>query len=351
MIDWKCLQAMIDELRHADPIFLPSKFWDDLCRKNIKMIETHGLQNFKRSVSQNYYNWMVTSPLDPQFRNAVKLWLRSPSIAPFVTRCTPFDFWTSESITSPLRLTAYQRFFYYFFVCSIWQWTLANSLHSPMDCQIAEPLLGSPFPLYYDRQLISQDLANSLNEHSQIFSRECFQSRANIKMAELGAGYGRLAYVALSMGNKYCVIDIPPALYISQWYLTTIFPEKKSFRFRHFNSYDSIHDEFESADIWFITPNQLELLPEQFFESFITISTLPEMTQEQTRIYLSLMSRSTSEQIYIKQWSNWKNNLDDVSVPTDGYKLDSNWNKSSSFKDVIQPNFNVAIWKRRSASF
>lgn len=73
---------------------------------------------------------------------------------------------------------------------------------------------------------------------------------------ELGAGYGRTAYFFLKMipNLKYVFVDIPPALYIAEKYICNQFKDKKIFKFRKFNSYNEIKEEFEISDIVFSSP-------------------------------------------------------------------------------------------------
>jgi|tagenome__1003787_1003787.scaffolds.fasta_scaffold15557540_1 hypothetical protein len=47
------------------------------------------------------------------------------------------------------------------------------------------------------------------------------------------------------------VFDVPPALYLSQWYLTTLFPKRRAFRFRGFETFKEIDGELTEADIAF----------------------------------------------------------------------------------------------------
>ena len=49
---------------------------------------------------------------------------------------------------------------------------------------------------------------------------------------EIGAGYGRMAYVVLSLFEncRYAIVDIQPALTISRWYLSQLFePDRLEF--------------------------------------------------------------------------------------------------------------------------
>ena len=129
--------------------------------------------------------------------------------------------------------------------------------------------------------MVSQDLYNSILELRAI-DRFVHLAPNSSRVAELGAGYGRLAYVFLKseMCKQYVIADIPPALYVSQRYLRVVFPELRFFRFRPFEDFSEVADEFESSKVCFLTPDQLERLPAKYFDLFITISSLQEMKME-----------------------------------------------------------------------
>jgi putative sugar O-methyltransferase len=102
--------------------------------------------------------------------------------------------------------------------------------------RIEEPELGNPFLVRYRGLRVSQDLCNSIHELYSILGPDLSTPMRAPAFAELGAGYGRLGYVLMHAvpGASYTVIDIPPALYLSQRYLTTLFPDVPVFRFRPF---------------------------------------------------------------------------------------------------------------------
>ena len=68
--------AMRRDVAASPEIYRPGAFWEDLLETNIEMLRSHGIANLKRTVSNNYYNWLVTSPRDPQMRRALASWLR-----------------------------------------------------------------------------------------------------------------------------------------------------------------------------------------------------------------------------------------------------------------------------------
>ena len=83
------LAALIEVMRQnvtaAPEIYRPGKFWDALITTNLQMLRSEGIENFKRTVSNNYYNWLVTSVRDPQIKHALLGWLRNPSLAPLLS--------------------------------------------------------------------------------------------------------------------------------------------------------------------------------------------------------------------------------------------------------------------------
>ena len=90
-----------------------------------------------------------------------------------------------------------------------------------------EPSLGAPFPIRWRGRLITQDLANTALEVASV--RELLAGRSPRHVIEIGAGYGRTAHAILSIYPEasYTVVDIEPALQISRWYLTSLFPGRE----------------------------------------------------------------------------------------------------------------------------
>jgi SAM-dependent methyltransferase len=221
-------------------------------------------------------------------------------------------------------------------------WDFAAS-HDPIRlCErIEEPILGAPLPVYADGKLLTQDLANSIYEWSRV--RQMVHGRAlpdRPRVMELGAGYGRLAYVFVKAEPcRYVIVDIAPALAIAQWYLTETMPDLTVFRFRHFDAYEDIASEFEAADICFLSANQLELLPDNVIDITVSISTLHEMRHDQIEHFKRLIADKTRFAIYFKQWSRWRNPLDDIVVQREDYLLDGDWRLILDTPHAVQDAF------------
>lgn len=337
---------MFREVQEGPAIYRPSNFWTDLGSVNAGMIQELGLENFKRTVAQNYFNWLVISPRDVQFRSAFKQFLRRPGLQPLLNRMTPPGL-LRTTVKLEDRIGPRELYVYKLFVGMLWE-VAAREDWSGLSNGLEEPLTGSPIEIRRKGRLISQDLANSIREYHAILSLEPGLAGQRKKVAELGAGYGRLGHVFQQDGcTGYHIFDIPPALHVSQWYLSKLFPGRKIFAFRHFDSFDQIRDELAQSDLAFFTPNQMELFPDGYFDIFLTISTLPEMSPAQVRHYLQRMGRLAARYVYLKQWSDWFNPADNVRYRTQDFDLEPGWALRLDRRDRIQPLFFERLWQKR----
>ena len=340
---------MVDEVSNSSDLYRPSKFWDLLGKQNLQMLSAHGMENFKRTVGQNYFNWLVIHPENTQLRNVFRHWRKHPTLAPFLNTIEPLDFLHSavgleRNIT---RIGWREEFLYKLFVGMLWELACKED-RSGLTRRLEEPIIGNPIRIRRKGRLISQDLANSIREYSTLLLARPDLQSAPKHVAELGAGYGRLAYVMLQdPGTKYFVFDIPPALAVSQWYLSHVFPNEPIFRFRHFDSYASIENELSRSRIAFFTPNQLDQLPDRHFDVFASISTLPEMTARQVHNYLKVISDKTGGIVYIKQWKTWTNPDDAFTFNQSDIRLAEGFSKVFERDDQVQDAFFEGVWARR----
>jgi len=337
--------AMNAEL-DTDPVFRPSSFWSELAAKNAAWLEQDGLQSCRRTVSMNYFNWMIMAPHHPLFRAAVADWIKHPSLAPLrarIERDVTIRLYTHDR---PVRVGWAKRQTYKLFVAMLWDHMLRLD-RAGLARRIEEPEIGNPIRIHHRGRLIANDLCCAITEANTILPH--VEKRERPRICEIGAGYGRLAYV-ISKARKglYCIFDVPPTLNVSQWYLTRSLPEHRIFRFRRFDCFDDIAAELAQSDVAFFTPNQLRAFPDGYFDVAASVSTLPELTLEQVEVFLELMQRTSRGFIYLKQWHRWKNEKDGTDLTIDAYRFAPEWHRTLYRADPLIPSFFEAVWERRA---
>ena len=305
------------------------------------------IENFKRCLPQHYFNWPVDHPANPQFVALLRAWTDNPSFTPLRAqlRGSGRVVLVTDKLDAPvqewLTTTEGQRV-YTLFVGLLW-WHATHVDPDHLEPRLAEPAIGNPIPIYLGDRMISQDIANSLREFRRFQCHLVGQRRATL--AELGAGYGRLGYLAITVSScRYWVIDIPPALAVAEWYLSHCFPDRRIFRWRPFTAWDSVANEIAQADIAFFTVDQLALFPAKSVDVFASISTIHEMTPDQIKVYMTLQFRAASRAIYTKNWTRWVNHLDQNEFESAGIVAPEGWRTALDTADDVIPDFTEKLF-------
>ena len=167
----------------------------------------------------------------------------------------------------------------------------------------------------------------------------------------MGPGYGRVGDVLLSARRcRYFVFDIPPSLYLAQWYLSRRHPLKRVFAFRHIERFDDVREELEAADIAFFTADQIALFPQEYFDLAINISSLHEMKLDQLHHVLGEIYRVARQRVYLKQYRHYVNPWDGLNIHESDYLVADGWKKDSWAQDPVDSRFFEAVLTRQHAS-
>lgn len=339
------LSMMIRAMERVSPLHAPSVFWEQLVAKHVEELEREGFDNFKRTVNMKYFNWSILGIVRHQFASVFRQWITRPSLLPFVAE---FNDYSSGAGSTAKSFNAVSAAVYKVYVAMLADFVAASDKFGLLD-KITEPEVGNPFVIHYRGRRISQDLCNSVHE----FYRSTVAgdpAKPGFRIAELGAGYGRLGQVYLSAlpNASYCVIDIPPALYISQRYLTEVFPDEQVFKFREFSSYEQVRGEFEASRIRFLAAHQIELLPPDQFDLFVNISSLHEMTREQIANYLKQIDRLCRGSFYSKQWLVSRAKVNGFTLKESDYPIPGDWQAVFHHQHPIQRMFFEALYRTGS---
>jgi putative sugar O-methyltransferase len=336
------------EMEQAPPIVQPSHYWRSLNDHNLRQLDDEGFARFKRTVNQNYFSWIPHTVFDQQLRALLRAWLRHPEPAVLTARLGDVTTLEAGTERSNPFASAGARRIHGLFLALLWEHVRRRDRRGILT-RLQEPELGEPVVATYRGRRISQDLCNSVHE---LYSATAAMSANELGaggVLELGGGYGRVAWVFLEEfpTARYILCDIPPALAIAQQYLTALFPDRPTFRFRHFDDAAEVADELAASQLAFLTPNQLELLEPLGVSLFINISSLHEMRPEQIAYYLGQVDRHTDGWFYTKQWETWHNTEDDVVIGRADYPIPSGWRTIYERRHPIQRAFFHGLYSTR----
>lgn len=333
-IDKRQINLMLAELDKASLIYQPSSFWRQMDEHHIKELSSKEMKNFKRTINLKYFNWGILGIMAHQlpvvYRQLAKL-----NFSPIF----------SAKFYNPNKkiINLFWEFIYKTYTAFLFDEVLQLD-RLGLFKKNSEPRLGNPFLIDYKNMLLSQDLLNSVHEFYSIIDNIDHPEKGNY--AEIGAGYGRLAYVFLKAFPEisYCIIDLPPALLVAQQYLSKIFPKEKVFLFRSFNLFSEIKKEFNSSRIKFLLPHQIELLPDDSFKVLINISSLHEMDTAQIKNYFNQINRLTNGCFYTKQWKRSRVK-DNNFIRQNQYPIPKKWEEIYHRNHPIQQRFFEALYK------
>ncbi|MBI2890652.1 MAG: putative sugar O-methyltransferase [Nitrospirae bacterium] len=315
LVDAPELRTMLADLAQAPVLYHPSKFWTFFATLNICQLRASGLANFKQTVNQNYFNWVLNSMRDQWdiLGGGQGAWAGlDPPPVPHGRK--------------PKGWTRSQWIQYGRFVALLWEAARSQDRLGVL-ARLEEPLLGNPMAVRHRGRLISQDLCNSSMEINAAFEGIDRSSPRPLRVAELGAGYGRIAFALLKAFTdvQIIILDIPPALHLAQWYLATLFPNRRVFRYRPAISSGEARSELEAAEIAFLAPHQVEQLPDKGVDVFLTVSTFPEMTPAQVEMWFSHIDRVCRGVFYFKQWIEGTNTYDGTRMSRETYPVRPHW--------------------------
>jgi putative sugar O-methyltransferase len=333
------LRQMFEDMHSGDKLYWPSPFWEELNATQIQQLEEHGIDQFKRTLNMRYFNWDLKGIVAHQLLPVMKNWASHPELK-VLSRMI------GRTPKTPVKGDLFSVNRAYATYLMLLKHYVAQ--HDPLKLleKISEPMIGNPLFVQDGDMRVSQDICNSVHEFYSA-TRGVDLSKKKLSVVELGAGYGRLGFVFLSAIKDctYTVVDIPPALYVSQSYLSAVFPDEKIFKFRPFTSYADIKDEFEAARIRFVGAHQIKLLPDKFADLFLNISSLHEMTMDQIEFYLKQIDRLTRSYFYTKQWRTSRSPDNGFRIKESEYPISPHWSTLYRERHPLQRMFFHALYQ------
>src|ERR1051326_950402 len=305
------LVLLVDQFIQSPSFANSSRYWNYLNKINIVQLADRGYANLQQTLARNYFTW-VDGLNTPYTQYLIENIGDFQSDAPINVVCRKHDEFTfEESVTFNIITALLYEF-------------VSQKDNKGFLCHLTEPQEGNPPGIEINGKLVTQDLLNSALEMLSI--AEGTDLSKVRRVLELGAGSGRTSYAFMKLfpAAKYVISDIPPALFISQTYLSSQFKDRRIFKFWPFKAFSEVEREVEQAEIVFLMPYQLDLLPAKFVDLFLAIDCLHEMKKDQVNKYFDVADRLASH-FYFKCWEETDVPFDKVRHTRATYPVKTNW--------------------------
>lgn len=273
-------RAMVADLERTSEELMPSKHWQSLSREFERHARVDGLKNFKS-------------------RFFGRRWAAYSSDSPRIFESCVWQYWN----------------------------TLAKEDREGL-LQLEEPERGANEIVTIQGRRYSTDLLQSIDEYYAITEGLPVEPGKQRIVLELGAGYGRLAWVFLKARPDvtYVIVDLPQSLFVAQEYLTAELPGLAVGRYEETRERGSFsRDELATRRLWFLEPWQLGRVGTCVVDVFINVYSLQEMTHENIQAYLCEVARLTTVRLFLKQHFLEKNQYDKISVKQEDYDVPEGW--------------------------
>lgn len=311
----------------------PSAAWEVLGRKHFDDLLLYGYRSFKRTVGMHYFNFPINAG-DPQLLAVEALLDEQDKKLAEESASAQAD---EVDVNMP------SQWHYRYFTALLWLYVCKIDFLNITD-RLREPDEGCPITVKIGSQSATQDLANSLIEYYSMLEHAPMEALVNV--LEIGGGYGRNAFVTSTLHPhlKYIMVDIPPALYIAQRYLCSVFPERRIFPIQDFSDFAKVKERFNEAKFVFLLPHQLALLPEKMIDLVVNISSFGEMTTQQIDSYFSHIDRLGRGFFYLKQWKKSPNPFDGLELGERDYPIKPHWRELYHRDGAVQTQFFEALY-------
>lgn len=328
-----CLLGLVASRRPFDSTYklcfargmnAPSAFWQRLAEDHSRRLDLHGLGEVKRQQALRYFTWQWRWNQLQKSEQLRFLWANTSLATKLKAATAPVSL--SNAMWQGLPWSRPDCWLYAFATRLVYEYALQHGDQATL--KLGEPALGNPPPVSWHGRIVSQDLANSALEMAAI--HRALGTRTPNSILEIGAGYGRTAYALLGTFSdaRYTIIDIEPALSLSRWYITSLFPKR---------------------DVRFLHPD--EATPEVVGDCdlAVSISSLQEMTHEQIASYLALVDQTARGVVYLKQWRKWTNPDDGVTTELEEYPVPKSWQLLFLEQAPVQTAFVQAAWAAQTS--
>lgn len=170
----------------------------------------------------------------------------------------------------------------------LWQWFYGG--RKPASA-LEHPHHGNQSGAYVEGTFVTIS-SFPLEVYGSLLAGIAQSSRERPIVAELGAGYGILAYYFLSHleHSTFVDFDLPETLCVAAYFLLKSFPEKRALLYGEADYDPGLHSDFDLV----LLPNwEVEKIGHGTVDMFLNYASLGEMTGEAVNRYVALIANAT----------------------------------------------------------
>jgi|TARA_B100001964_G_scaffold137952_2_gene152105 hypothetical protein len=169
----------------------------------------------------------------------------------------------------------------------IWKWMCAEE--KPIAC-LTYPMYGNQSGAHIEGEFVGMG-----SFFSEIYGSLLAGLVRHIErpvIADLGAGYGKLAYFILRELDTYSFVDfdLPETLCLAAYYLMSAFPGRRTLLYGEENYSVTTHEKY---DFVFMPPWEMEKLGRSSIDLFVNKNSLGEMRKDAVSNYIKHITNST----------------------------------------------------------
>ena len=165
--------------------------------------------------------------------------------------------------------------------------------------ETSDSAFGNPIGFYKNNKFYTSSFLRSLKKISFIKKNTDFDKIKSV--IELGAGIGLLAscFLKLKKNIKYLIIDIPPTLFFSEYYLRNLGFKVFGYKDLKTEKNANLNEIFNHFQVCCIPPWKLVLLKDYKSDLFINVQSFQEMEKDQSINYINIFKNCINKYIYL----------------------------------------------------
>jgi putative sugar O-methyltransferase len=257
-------RAMKRDQRHAPDVYLPSSLWNDKLSSGYSSL-FQGLQG--NDLSPVHF-----------FLANFGAWNRDLGIENTAFLRRNMRSWITRAYLE--NVVFYQQL-------RRWRWFYNN--RKPTE-NLSYPEFGNQSGAYIGGHFVG--VGSFFNEIYGSILRGLIEGEDRPVVADLGAGYGKLAYFTLREVDRFCFLDfdLPETLCLCAYYLMKTWPGKKALLYGEDDYSQKALDEY---DLIFLPNYEMGKAGEDTIDLFMNMNSLGEMDRDAVNNYVHQIARST----------------------------------------------------------